>query len=377
MTPSDNTKPAADGGLFIGLMSGTSLDGVDVAVVRFEPSLQLVFAHTYALPETLVATLLRLSQTDSMIALDDVGRLDTQLGQCFANVVQQCIHDAGISADTVTAIGSHGQTLRHSPQGDHPFTMQLGDAHIIAERCDINTVADFRRRDVAAGGQGAPLVPAFHASLFSDGNEERGILNIGGIANLSLLHRDGRVSGFDTGPGNGLMDAWCLQHRGTRYDHDGAFAAAGHVNAVLLQRCLNDAWFALPPPKSTGRDQFHLQWLTTMLQGLALSPEDVQATLCRLTANTISTALQNEMPNCQRVIVCGGGVHNPIVMQHLRDQLSTIAIDSSQAHGLDPNFVEATAFAWLARETLAQRAGNLPAVTGAEGPRVLGVVYPK
>jgi anhydro-N-acetylmuramic acid kinase len=372
-----NTKPALDGGLFIGLMSGTSLDGVDAVVARFEPSFQVEFAQTYRLPETLVATLLRLSQSDSMVALDDIGRLDTQLGQCFANVVQQCIHDAGISADTVTAIGSHGQTLRHSPQGEHPFTMQLGDAHIIAEQCDIDTVADFRRRDVAAGGQGAPLVPAFHASLFSDSNEERAILNVGGIANLTLLHRDGHVSGFDTGPGNGLMDAWCLQHRGTRYDHNGAFAAAGRVHTVLLQRCLDDAWFALPPPKSTGRDQFHLQWLNTLLQGMDASPEDVQATLCMLTASTIATAIGQQMPNCQRVIVCGGGVHNPVLMRYLGDQLPTTAIDSSQTHGLDPNFVEAAAFAWLARETLAQRAGNLPAVTGAEGPRVLGVVYPK
>jgi anhydro-N-acetylmuramic acid kinase len=377
MSSSDNIKPASDGGLFIGLMSGTSLDGVDAAVVRFEPSLHVEFAQTYRLPETLVATLLRLSQTDSLITLDEVGRLDTQLGQCFATVVQECIQDAGISADRVTAIGSHGQTLRHSPHGEYPFTMQLGDAHTIAEQCDIDTVADFRRRDVAAGGQGAPLVPAFHSAIFSDAHEERAILNIGGIANLSLLHRDGRVSGFDTGPGNGLMDAWCLQHRGTRYDHDGAFAAAGQVNAVLLERCLNDAWFALPPPKSTGRDQFQLQWLNTVFQDLQLSPEDVQATLCKLTASTISSALQNEMPQCQRVIVCGGGVHNPVLMQHLREQLPNADIDSSQAHGLDPNFVEAAAFAWLARETLAQRTGNLPAVTGAKGLRVLGVVFPK
>jgi len=372
------TVPTFDSGLFIGLMSGTSLDGVDAVLMRFEPDTKVEFARTYDLPTTLVKNLLALSQTDAPVHLDAVGRLDTELGQCFASVVHQCLHDAGIAADKITAIGSHGQTLRHAPNGECPFTLQLGDAHVIAERCGIDTVADFRRRDVAAGGQGAPLVPAFHAAVFSNVDEERAVLNIGGIANLTLLARDGKVRGFDTGPGNGLMDAWCRQHRNKNYDVNGEFAASGALHTELLQRCLSDTWFALAPPKSTGRDLFNLSWLQEKMQGLDISPADVQATVTLLTAHTIANALQAEMPACQRVLVCGGGGHNPVLMQHLADLLgSSMQIDSTSAHGLDPDYVEAAAFAWLAKETLANRPGNLPAVTGAKGLRVLGVVYPK
>jgi anhydro-N-acetylmuramic acid kinase len=372
------STPTANSGLFIGLMSGTSLDGVDAVLVRFEPEIKIEFAHTYDLPTALVKTLLALSQNDAHIHLDAVGRLDTELGQCFASAVDQCLQDANLTADKITAIGSHGQTLRHAPNGEHPFTLQLGDAHIIAERCGIDTVADFRRRDVAAGGQGAPLVPAFHAAVFSNAHEERAVLNIGGIANLTLLHRDGRVRGFDTGPGNGLMDAWCREHRNKSFDANGEFAASGLVQAELLQRCLGDDWFALPPPKSTGRDLFNLSWLQGKMQGLTISPADVQATLTLLTARTITAALRAEMPACQRVLVCGGGGHNPVLMQHLSDLLgSPTKIDSTSAHGLHPDYVEAAAFAWLAKEALAKRPGNLPVVTGAKGLRVLGVVYPK
>jgi anhydro-N-acetylmuramic acid kinase len=377
MNNPESAMPANTSGLFIGLMSGTSLDGVDAVIARFEPELRIEFSNTYNLPDPLVKNLLALSQTDVAIHLDAVGRLDTELGQCFAAIVLQCLQDAKIAADSVTAIGSHGQTLRHAPYGEHPFTMQLGDANIIAERCEIDTVADFRRRDVAAGGHGAPLVPAFHAAVFSDLNEERAILNIGGIANLTLLHRDGRIRGFDTGPGNGLMDAWCRQHRNKNYDANGEFAASGMVHVELLQRCMSDAWFALSPPKSTGRDQFNLVWLASKMQGITVSEADVQATLTALTARTIAAALQAEMPACQRVLVCGGGVHNPVLMEHLSRLLATTLVETSAAHGLHPDYVEAAAFAWLARETLAGRPGNLPAVTGAKGLRVLGVLYPK
>ena len=372
------TTPTFKSGLFIGLMSGTSLDGVDAVLIRFEPDPKVEFARTYELPAALVKNLLALSQTDAPIVLDALGRLDVELGQCFASVVLQCLQDADMTADKITAIGSHGQTLRHAPYGEYPFTLQLGDAHVIAERCGIDTVADFRRRDVAAGGQGAPLVPAFHAAVFSNAQEDRAVLNIGGIANLTLLHRDGQVRGFDTGPGNGLMDAWCRQHRNKNYDVNGEFAASGTVHAELLQRCLSDAWFALPPPKSTGRDLFNLSWLQAKMQGLNISPADVQATLTALTAHTIANALQAEMPACTRVLVCGGGGRNPVFMQNLAGLLGrSIQMDSTSAHGLDPDYVEAAAFAWLAKETLAMRPGNLPAVTGAKGLRVLGVVYPK
>lgn len=377
MNEENSKTPTHDSGLFLGLMSGTSLDGVDAVLARFEPSLEIRFARTYALPDNLVKNLLRLSQTDAEIHLDAVGRLDTELGQYFAAIVSQCLHDAGVEADAISAIGSHGQTLRHAPTGEHPFTMQLGDANIIAERCGIDTVADFRRRDVAAGGQGAPLVPAFHAAIFSHAGEERAVLNIGGIANLTLLHRDGRVRGFDTGPGNGMMDAWCRKQLDKNFDANGEFAASGSVHGELLQACLADAWFDKAPPKSTGRDQFNLAWLQTKMQGMAVSPADVQATLTALTAHTIARELKAAMPDCQRLLVCGGGSHNPVLMQHLRHLLATTQIQTTAEHGLHPDYVEAAAFAWLAREALVKRAGNVPAVTGAKGFRVLGVIYPK
>lgn len=377
MNEKNSKTPTHDSGLFLGLMSGTSLDGVDAVLARFEPSLEIRFARTYELPDNLVKNLLRLSQTDAEIHLDAVGRLDSELGQCFASIVLQCLRDAGMDANAISAIGSHGQTLRHAPTGEHPFTMQLGDANIIAERCGIDTVADFRRRDVAAGGQGAPLVPAFHAAVFSHVGEERAVLNIGGIANLTLLHRDGRVRGFDTGPGNGMMDAWCRKQLDKNFDANGEFAASGSVHRELLQACLNDAWFDKAPPKSTGRDQFNLDWLQTKMQELAVSPADVQATLTALTAHTIAHELKAAMPDCQRLLVCGGGSHNTVLMQHLRNLLATTQIQTTAEHGLHPDYVEAAAFAWLAREALAKRPGNVSTVTGAKGPRVLGVVYPK
>lgn len=382
-----HTGPAIDdGGLFVGLISGTSVDGIDAALVRFAGAADtaagrgptLVFGRTYPMPDALAHQVLALSQAGAAAAmpLDAVGELDTRLGQAFADAAAGLLRDSGTAASAVVAIGSHGQTLRHRPTGDAPFTLQLGDASWIAERTGIDTVADFRRRDVAAGGQGAPLVPAFHAAVLRDPAEARAVLNIGGIANLTLLPRVGAVRGFDTGPGNGLMDAWCLQHRGERFDRGGAMAAAGRVDDALLARLLDDPWLGLPPPKSTGRDQFQPDWLDARLVGGdALVPEDVQATLCRFTARSIADALLREQRECARVLVCGGGVHNPVLLREIALALPGIAVDSTAAHGLDPDFVEAMAFAWLARESLARRAGNLADVTGARGPRVLGAVH--
>ena len=364
------------GGLFIGLMSGTSVDGIDAALVRFSPQPTLLHARTYPLPEAVAARILAVSQSDGRLALDELGELDTRLGMALAEAANALLRESGNDAAEIVAIGSHGQTLRHRPSGEAPFTLQAGDANVIAERTGITTVADFRRRDVAAGGQGAPLVPAFHAALLGSAAENRAVLNIGGIANLTLLPMHGVVSGFDTGPGNGLMDAWCLRHRGERFDHDGAFAASGEVDAGLLERLCADPWLSLPPPKSTGRDQFHGQWLEDKLTGAALSAADVQATLSRFTAVTIARALGTQMPGCQRLLVCGGGVHNSQLMANLRAALAGMAVESTAAQGLDPDFVEAMAFAWLARETLAGRPGNVVEVTGARGPRVLGCIYP-
>jgi anhydro-N-acetylmuramic acid kinase len=377
MTLPRNERPAASaGGLFLGLISGTSVDGIDAALVAFDPAPRLLFGRTYPLPDALAADVLRLSQADALVSLDEVGRLDTRLGQAFAATAVRALADAGIDASQVRAIGSHGQTLRHDPRGDAPFTQQLGDASLIAEATGLTTVADFRRRDVAAGGQGAPLMPAFHAAMLGAADEDRAVLNLGGIANLTLLPRAGVVRGFDTGPANGLMDAWCQLHRGEAFDRDGAFAAAGRVDEPLLARLRADPWFALPPPKSTGRDHFQLDWLRACLADEAATAADVQATLCELTAATVADALLATQPETRRVLVCGGGVHNAQLMRRLAARLPAMAVASSADAGFEPDFIEAAGFAWLARETLAGRPGNLPSVTGARGPRILGAIHP-
>ena len=333
-------------GLYIGLISGTSVDGIDAALVEFDGTPALHFARTYPMPETLAQEVLKLSQAHGHASLDALGQLDTRLGEVFADTALRLLADSGTNANTVRALGSHGQTLRHRPLGEAPFTMQLGDANVIAERTGITTVADFRRRDVAAGGQGAPLVPAFHAAVLHDPGEDRAVLNMGGIANLSLLPAQGKVRGFDTGPGNGLMDAWHLRHRGGRFDRGGAFAAEGRVDPELLSRLLEDDFLALPPPKSTGRDHYHLGWLEERLVGRSsLSIADVQATLLAFTARSIADAVRAYLPTCRRVLVCGGGVHNLSLMAALQAEFGNISLASTAAYGIDPDFMEAMAFA--------------------------------
>lgn len=372
--------------LFLGMISGTSADGIDVAIARFDdgnearaPRAEVLFGHTYPWDDDLRAVLIQLGQHAPALTLDDIGELDVRIGAAFAAAAGQAIRDSGIDRAEIAAIGSHGQTLRHRPDGRrndglHRFTLQLGDAHLIAETTGIRTVADFRRRDVAAGGHGAPLLPALHAALLSSPDEDRAVLNLGGIANLTLLPMQAQVRGFDTGPANGLMDAWCLHHTGAGFDRGGGFAAGGRVDDALLARLLDDPWFALPPPKSTGRDQFHLGWVESKLTGDA-SPADVQATLLALTARTVADALRATLPGAARVIACGGGVHNPMLMRALAEALPGAVVESTAAHGIDPDVVEALGFAWLARQTVLGRAGNLPSVTGATGPRVLGTVH--
>ena len=375
----DSTKAAGEnGGLFLGMISGTSADGIDAALVQFadDGAPKLLRARTFELPAGLRELVLRVSQADALVHLDEFGELDTRVGQAFAAAALELLEEAGVDAARVCAIGSHGQTLRHRPQGEAPFTLQVGDANVIAEATGIDTVADFRRRDVAAGGQGAPLVPAFHAATLRDAIEDRAVLNIGGIANLTLLPVNGPVRGFDTGPGNGLMDAWCLRHRGQPFDRAGAFAATGRADDLLLARLLAEPWLSLPPPKSTGRDLFHLAWLDARIGAAAITPADVQATLARFTARSIADALRAELPTCARVLVCGGGVHNPVLLRELSAALPGVAVESTAEKGLDPDFVEAMAFAWLARAFVARSAGNIASVTGARGARVLGVLYP-
>ena len=367
--------------LYLGLMSGTSADGIDAALVRFEGEgralrCELVHAHTFHWDTALRTTLVELGQGADTVSLDTVGMLDGRIALAFADAALSLLQEAGVPRGRVRAIGSHGQTIRHRPHTDPPFTWQLGDGNVIAERSGIATVADFRRRDVAAGGQGAPLMPAFHAALLGAPQEDRAVLNLGGIANFTLLPSAGDVRGFDTGPANALMDAWCERHTGHAYDAHGAFAASGQVDAALLARLLADPWFAVPPPKSTGREHFHLDWLQARMDGVTVSNADVQSTLLELTARTVADALQMTQPDTRRVLVCGGGVRNPVLMARLAAHLPQAVVESTATHGLDPDYVEAMGFAWLARETLAGRPGNLPAVTGASGRRVLGTVYP-
>jgi len=372
--------------LFLGLISGTSADGIDVALVEFDEragrlASVLRAGRTYPWEPTLRARLVELGQGGDCTSLDEFGALDVQVADAFADAALALLHEAGVAPRDVRALGSHGQTIRHRPAGPafdgrHPFTLQIGDAHRIAERTGITTVADFRRRDVAAGGHGAPLLPALHAALLHDAAQARAVLNLGGIANLTLLPMTGDVRGFDTGPANALLDAWCERHTGAAYDADGAFAAAGTVDAALLDALLADPWFALPPPKSTGREHFHLRWLDARLGDMRRRPEDVQATLLALTARTVADALRATQPDTRRVLVCGGGVHNPVLLARLADELPSALVESTAAHGVDPDFVEAMGFAWLARQTLDGRPGNLPAVTGARGPRVLGAIHP-
>jgi anhydro-N-acetylmuramic acid kinase len=362
--------------LYVGLISGTSADGIDAALVRFEHDKpQLLHALTHAWPDALRTQVLRVAQDETTLDLDAFGRLDVAVGQTFADAVAALLVQSGTSASSVHAVGSHGQTVRHRPSGEHPFTLQIGNASVIAERCGIDVVADFRSADVAAGGQGAPLLPAVHAMLLNAPGRTRVVLNLGGIANITVLATDGRVFGFDTGPANGLMDAWCLRHRGEAFDRNGAFAASGRVDESLLATLLDDPYFALPPPKSTGREHFHLGWLDARLHAATASPADVQATLLELTVRSIVAAIDAHASDAEDVLICGGGVHNRVLVQRLRELLQPRVLGSTADYGVDPDYLEAAAFAWLARQRLLGLPGNLPAVTGARGPRVLGAIH--
>ena len=352
------------------------MDGIDVAVVDVNGDVcRVLHAHSRAYDPALRAELFAAVANPQSVALDRIGRLETALGQVFATAIVDELRDAGIAADRITAIGSHGQTLRHTPEGDLPFTWQIGDPNIIAERTGITTVADFRRRDLAAGGEGAPLMPAFHRAVLGSASEVRAVLNLGGIANLTLLTREGGTFGFDTGPASCLMDGWIERHRGKRYDENGDWAASGQVDQPLLERLLAEAYFARPWPKSTGRELFNMPWLDAHLRhGGKLAPADVQATLCELTAVSVAQAAR-KAGDAARLIVCGGGAHNAHLLRRLGAHLPNLSIEPSSVHGIDPDFVEATGFAWLASRTLAGKAGNIPSVTGARHSVILGAVY--
>ncbi|OON40430.1 anhydro-N-acetylmuramic acid kinase [Izhakiella australiensis] len=363
-------------GRYIGVMSGTSLDGVDVVLAVIDENMVAQQArYCCPMPAELRQQVLAVCQGQSL-TLSQLGQLDHRLGRLFAEAVLALLKQEQLSAEDVVAIGCHGQTVWHEPQSEAPHSIQIGDNNIIAALTGITVVGDFRRRDMALGGQGAPLVPAFHQAVLMHPHERRMILNIGGIANLSLLFPGQTVMGYDTGPGNMLLDAWIWQQQGKALDKDGEWAATGRILLPLLQHMLADPWFMLPAPKSTGREYFNLSWLEKQLSPFpGVRPEDVQATLVELSAITIAEQVMLH-GGCDRLLVCGGGSRNPRLMARLASALAGIEVASTDEAGINGDDMEALAFSWLAWRTLSGLPGNLPAVTGAREATVLGAIYP-
>ncbi|MFJ7882304.1 anhydro-N-acetylmuramic acid kinase [Pseudomonas sp. NPDC096917] len=360
--------------LYIGVMSGTSLDGLDIALIELGASITLLATHYTPMPQALRTELLRLCSSGP----DEVARCalaENHWVELAAQGINTLLAQQNLAPNAIRAIGSHGQTIRHEPaQG---FTVQIGNPALLAELTNICVISDFRRRDVAAGGQGAPLVPAFHEALFTGEAGHRAVLNVGGFSNLSLITPAHPVAGFDCGPGNVLLDAWIQAQRSELYDRNGQWAASGKVEPLLLNTLLSDPFFQTKGPKSTGREVFNLQWLMNHLDALpAFAAEDVQATLLELTAQTIVRSLQAAQPSTRELLVCGGGAHNGQLMTRLAQLLGQTQVSSTQAKGVDPDWVEAMAFAWLAHCCLENIPANRPSVTGARGLRVLGAIYP-
>lgn len=369
--------------LYVGLMSGTSMDGVDAVLADFAPGDDRplrVLAHAHRpFDDQLAAELLALNSAGA----DELHRAAlaaSELARHYAAAVGDLLAAAGVRRDAIAAVGAHGQTVRHRPQefDGTGYTLQLNQPALLAELCGIDVVCDFRSRDVAAGGQGAPLAPAFHRVMFGSDREVRCVLNLGGISNLTVLRPDGTTLGFDCGPGNALMDDWCMRHTGQPFDDSGAWAASGQVLAPLLGTLLADPYFALPPPKSTGRDLFNTAWLQARLLGAApgSAPEDVQATLAEFTAAACTTDLDRYAPDTTELLVCGGGAFNQHLMQRLAARASSVRVLPSSERGLPPTQVEGCAFAWLARAFVRREALALGAITGARGARLLGALYP-
>jgi anhydro-N-acetylmuramic acid kinase len=364
--------------LFIGLMSGTSLDGVDGVLVEFEEEYPRVLKHVHTpFPPAFSAELLSLNKSGP----DELHRAAlaaNALSRLYAQNVQQLLTQAQVKAGDVMAVGAHGQTVRHRPQefDGTGYTLQINNPALLAELTGIDVVADFRSRDVAAGGQGAPLVPIFHQAIFAKPGKTVCVLNVGGISNLSVL-RDNAVLGFDCGPGNALMDAWCALHTGQAFDEGGCWAASATTHEALLRDLASDPYFELTPPKSTGRDLFNMSWLTVHLARFpGLTPAEVQATLTELTALICAGDVNRHGAGCQTLAVCGGGALNTHLMQRLQANLPSVRVIGTDEAGLPPLQVEACAFAWLARQTVERKTASLQSVTGARGARVLGGIYP-
>lgn len=365
------------GDLYIGLMSGTSMDAIDTALVRFDQNTPELIAYKQFPIDSSIRDAVRDLNGDS--SLNDVTKYDSILGNLFADAVQKILMVAKVEPQDVAAAGNHGQTILHLPDDPNPRTLQIGDPNLIAAKTGITTIADFRRMDIAFGGQGAPLAPAFHNEVFREQGVNRVILNLGGIANITLLpgDLDTDISGFDTGPGNGLMDDWNQFHNNTPMDKDGAWASSGTVDQSLLSTMLDDAYFSISPAKSTGRDYFNLDWLYQHLsiESNSLPPEHTQATLLELTATSIADAINTYASETTEIYVCGGGAHNPALMQKLKSKLPNQTIETTDVLGVNPDAVEAVTFAWLARQTLKNQPGNQMSVTGANTPAILGGVY--
>lgn len=368
-----------DSQLYIGLMSGTSLDGVDAVLVDFSSAFpQLLGTHMEPMKAELRNELLALTQPGDN-EIDRMGRADVLFADLQVQVIRQLLNKCQVSPTAIRAIGSHGQTIRHRPDFDTPFTLQIGDPSRMVEQLGIDVIADFRRRDMAAGGEGAPLVPAFHDAYIRHPGKNRAVVNIGGIANVTLLNQDTRqpTLGYDTGPGNVLMDAWIEHHLGRSYDLNGIWAKSGQIDQELLDQLLATPYLQLPPPKSTGRELFHLQWLQDHIEALdkPMAPEDAQATLLELTARSIADNLMALSLPSLEIYLCGGGARNLQLVQRLKTLVSPHFLSTTDSLGLPCEWLEATAFAWLAKACLERRSGNLPAVTGANGTRILGAIY--
>lgn len=366
--------------LYIGVMSGTSVDGIDIALLEINTNQcpRVVAAVSKDFNPTVTA-LINDVITSQSVDLIRLGDLHMALGEAYALAVNAFLAEQQLEPTAINALGCHGQTLFHAPLAKRPFSFQLGDPNTIAEITGITTIADFRQRDLVCGGQGAPMVPPFHQALFHSDEQNRVIANIGGMSNITILPADQQspVLGFDTGPGNILMDKWIQQHLGVAYDNAGQWAATGVVDESLLACLLDDAYFRLAIPKSTGREYFHANWLVEKLRhfGQPVSPNDVQKTLVQLTCQTISEAIQCYAPDTNAVYVCGGGAHNSQIMQSLTNLLSPVWVADTGELGLNADYVEASAFAWLAYRTFNQLPGNFPSVTGASHPTILGGVY--
>ncbi len=363
--------------IYLGLMSGTSLDAIDVVAVCFEPTLRLLGTQSLLLPSEIRQEVLALTQPNNN-EIERLGCVDVLLGQLFADCANQLLNKLDLAPSQITAIGSHGQTIRHRPLNDVPFTLQITDPNVIAEQTKITVVADFRRRDVAAGGQGAPLVPAFHAAILRDENINRVVLNLGGMANITVLPAEltQSVYGYDTGPANVLMDAWCQRVLGEPFDKYGKWAASGKIIEPLLKELLANAFFAKSPPKSTGREDFHLDWLLHILRNYeGMNNADIQATLLELTAQSVVDAVNNVGFKQGELWLCGGGAYNTELKNNLARKLPHFTLRDTIDVGIAPTWVEASAFAWLAYRTIHHLTGNLAAVTGARGERILGGIY--